>query len=493
MTRLFALSVCLAAMAACARAEPATGTTEESTPKSEAMAGSSSKTESRWLGVGAGSLPSDYQVSIAQDLALADEVLPGPGTILFGPGKGAQVSRLQSSVGPDRVLAGLGDLLAPRGGRETTFVGAELNIDGAATPARVLKELRELLSRAGEPFVVYVAGHGEEGKIALWPQEVLELSKLVSHLERKPLRRRAIFVVTTCFGGSFAELAFSGPGKDKRATTADRCGLFATTGDLPADGCDPNPNRRAQEGYGIHFINALRSRDRDGRSLLQQVIDVDGDGRVSLLEAHARARIASKSANVPTTTSEHYLRSVAPASGPSASVDLPEERAVVTALVARLGLNRKATPRLSSLRERVASELAVIEGKHRLASALAEKDKRVEYQSYRRATGELLAKWPVLDDPWHPDYAGVLSEHRAAIASHLETSRSHEAYRAAVAKVVASEDEVWALRTSAAPWENLLRAIDTQILAGRLKARGGPDWARYQTFLRCERSIPERR
>src|SRR4029077_2773259 len=99
-----------------------------------------------------------------------------------------------------------------------------------------------------------------------------------------------------------------------------RCGLFASTWDREASGCDPDPDRREQESYPLHFLHALRAEDRDGHPLNRDDLDLDHDGTISLLEAHTRARIMDASIDVPTTTSERWLRGVAPASGPTSPV-----------------------------------------------------------------------------------------------------------------------------------------------------------------------------
>lgn len=481
--RSWSLALCGALLAAaCSRSR------EERTSQAdpEPAAPSPSVSDRRWLAVAAGAAPGDFQISIAQDLALAREALPGSGTILFGPGKNAQVATLAADRKGDELVGKLGDLLAPRGGRDSRFAPTTLAVDAPATPERFLAELRTLLSRPGEPAFVYVAGHGEEDTIAMWPQAALKVDDVGDELDRLVPRRRLVLMMTTCFGGSFADLAFA-PGAETEGVSGDFCGLFATTGDLPADGCDPNPDRRSQEGYGIHFLNALLGRDRDGASS-SAGLDVDGDGRISLLEAHTRARSTSQSANVPTTTSEQFLRAVAPKSGDAMPLEIAEERAVIDALAARLGL--AVGPDVRTARERVARELAALETKHRLAASLADRAREKENDAYRMAMGDLLARWPVLDDPWHADYAATLAGERAAITAHLEQSPSYARYRAAVAAAIASEDEMWALRARAAPWENLLRAIDTEILAGRLKSAGGAPWRRYQRFLECERTIP---
>ena len=204
--------------------------------------------------------------------------------------------------------------------------------------------------------------------------------------------------------------------------------------------------------------------------------------RVTLLEAHTRARIASTAADVPVTTSERWLRVSAPASGPTAPVELPEEVATIEALGARLGLvGREA----DAQRHLAQSEQVIAAASARLELSRAEED-----AAYRALAAGLLARWPVLDDPWHPDFRTTVERDAAAIAEHLDGSADHARYHTARAATALVDAEVAELGREAAPYERLARAIETRTLAARLAARGGPDWATYTAILDCERTAP---
>src|SRR5690606_6693955 len=114
------------------------------------------------------------------------------------------------------------------------------------------------------------------------------------------------------------------------------CGLFATTAEDEASGCDADPDRARQEGFGVHFLSALRGLGRDGAPL--ERADLDGDGAVSLLEAHAHARVAGASIDVPTLTSERFLRYAVPDAIEDRPGDDPVEAYVVESLSRALGL-----------------------------------------------------------------------------------------------------------------------------------------------------------
>ncbi len=451
----------------------------------------------RWIAVGGASAPIDAQVSIEQDVALAREVLGEGGIVLFAAGAGApvvQVEQRAAAVEGDPLRLELADLFAPRAGRGATYRAPEIPVDGAATSAELAAQLRAELAADAPPLFLYFAGHGNFGAtpadatVALWDEGALSVTGLASILDEPAVRRPIRMVITSCFGGGFAELAFDGAKEKAGATPRDRCALFATTWDLPASGCDPNPDRRVQESYGLHFLNALRGLDRDGKLIERAELDVDGDGELSLLEAHTRARIAARSLTTPTTTSERFLRAVAPKTGRPRLTIAPEERAVIAALGP--GLNVETWPDLERALDDLGRQLDESDAAIAELEKQVETARKVEEAAYTRAASQILSQWPVLDDPWHPAFERSLTEHRDAIAQQLATSDLYVAYRSAAQQVMEADAAVWARREAAAPLENLYRAVETAALAARLAARGGASWKRYQQFLACERWVP---
>jgi hypothetical protein len=440
----------------------------------------------RWLAAGGGSTPEFNQVSIEQDLGLARTVLGAGGLLLFAGGRGAHGVQVESTAAvADPLVAQLADLFAPRGGRTSSYRATTLEVDAAATVDNVQTAMAAATATAdAAPLMIYLAGHGVPGAtpgdtaIDLWGQASLRAVDLATTLDAGA--RAVRVVVTSCFSGGFAELAFVGA--DAQGPPArGRCGLFAATAEREASGCDPNPDRAAQEGYGLHFLNALRGRDRDGQPLARAAIDLDGDGRVSLLEAHTRVRVASRGIDVPTTTSDRWLRAKVPGlRGRSTAAALPEEEAVIAALAGELGDELAARAALV----RAQTDMSEVTGRIDQAGA-------AEDTAYRRAAAEVLARWPVLDDPWHPDFAATLAAGRTAIAAHLQASAAYAEYQAARAAGEAAQTEMGAALSRSARLERLVRAHETRALAGRLKARGGADWQAYAALLACERWVPD--
>lgn len=439
----------------------------------------------RWLAIGGGATPEFNQVSIEQDLRLAQEVFGTGGALLFAGGAGSHGVQVEDpSPRGDPLVATLGELFAPRGGRGASYRPTVLAPLAAATPANALAALKAALAEPGPPLVVYLAGHGERGEaprlggISLWGQASLRVADLAAVLDAA--QRPAQIVATSCFSGSFGELVFAGAEPSAGSAATERCGLFAATAERESSGCDPNPDRAAQEGFALHFLHALRGEDRTGARLPAGEIDFDGDGVVSPLEAHARARIAGAGIDVPTTTSDRWLRAAAPARGRGVAVSLPEEQAVIDRLGPALGIAAREAD--------VARALAAVFKDMEAAYARVDAASEREDAAYRAAAAELLARFPVLDDPWHPDFAATIAGHGDEISGLLATSAAFAEFRAAQAEVGAAHEAVAELLARSARIERLARALDTRALAGRLKARGGAAWRVYEKLLACERA-----
>lgn len=467
-----------------------------SEPKSASVASGVARevapTHVRWLALGGGVEPGSNQVSIEQDLALVGQTLGPGGLTLFagGPGR-SPVQVLQDRE--EKGIAGglhrrLGDLFWPQDGRDAAFRETTLAVHGDAHAETVLANLLDALEqKSPDPLFVFVAAHGEPGPqpnenlVRLWggaPINVVDLTGLVEELPRsRPLR----LVMATCFAGGFAEIAFEGADPKRGSSALDACGLFATTWDTEAAGCDPNPDRRAQESYLLHLMHALRGHDRHGK---RAAVDLDGDGRISLLEAHARVRVASRSVSIPTSTSERWLRQAVGMIPPVPSGPVPElveEHAVIAALSRELELDGA---------DAVRAELITLEEKAKnLDDALHSLELSLDVASADLRIA-LLERWPVLDDPYHPGYAATLEAHGAAIRALLDTSSVAAAYRQAQATARRGALALEDLDVAMAMARRLLRAHENLAAAAELRDRGGEAFARYLKLLRCERTIP---
>ena len=440
----------------------------------------------RYIAVGGGATPEYTEVSLEQDIQLAQQVLPGPGALLFAGGSdSASVRTLSPTLQSDTLLHKLGDLFDPRATRDSRYRRTKLTAQAATLDNFDTTLKRALAGGGGEPLLVYIATHGLQGdrardnRVELWGGEPLEVAHLDA-LTADPARR-VRFVIASCYSGGFAELAFKGAEVAGGASAAQRCGLFAGTWDRQTSGCDPNPDRRVQEGYSLHVLHALRGQDRAGQSLPLSELDLDGDGKVGLLEAHTRARIASHSIDVPTTTSERYLREVERREAKPNSKLSPEDAAVVQKLGARLGLLTRAA--VDKRYKELGSQLDAVQDE------LDAKDAELD-RSQAKLSARVLARWPVLNDPYHDDFAATLKQSEAAIAALLVEAPEAREGAQLREQTDALAERAGALEADEAVTLRLLRAYETQGLAASLAARGGAAFKHYQALLACERGTP---
>jgi hypothetical protein len=449
----------------------------------------------RSLVIGGGPLPDSSEISLEQNVKLALGVLPGPSIALFGGGPGTQSVRIDD-VAPERsLMVRLGELFAPRPSRSSRFRASELDARRADLASAESAIARALAENTRTPLTLYIAAHGEQAEAAadnaalVWGNDALTARRIAELHD--PSQRPLQLIVTSCFSGGFAELAFVAADEKLGAARAPRCGLFAGPWDRETSGCDPDPNRAAQESYSLHMLQALAQRDRDGQPLALERVDFDRDGRVSPLEAHGYARIAARSIDMPTTTSERYLRSVqrdqrgqrsaARARSDDAIGLLPEDAAVAGELSRRLELPDEDAAR------RAFEQLGAARAEQ--AEAVAAAEEAVD-RAYWPLVTRLLERFPVLDNPYHPQLSATLAAHAADIDALLDRSPEAEAHRAAAQALAALDQQAIELELRETVVMRLVRARETLALAAALARRGGDDFTYYRAFLACERAFP---
>jgi hypothetical protein len=440
----------------------------------------------RFLALGGGPTPESNEVSLEQDIELVQRALPAPGLVLFAGGSGSpSVRELDPNPKGDPVRTALGELFAPRSGRQSRYRAPSFSAE-RATLENVEARLTAALSEGDGELLVYIAMHGDQGSeakdnsVALWgggALSVADLAALHEH-QRRPLR----LIATSCFSGGFGELAFAGAdAASHHPSPVPRCGLFAGTADRETSGCDPNPNRRAQESYGLHLAHALAGTRRDGTPLGPGDADFDKDGKVGLLDAHTWARIQAVSFDVPTTTSERWLRQVERGSAPIDRALAPEDSVVIERLGAALGLSGE-----SAVQQRWSAL-------DRQLEALESSINRAEGELADRVASEatlLLERWPVLDDPFHPDFDATFRDNRAAIEQLLAGSPEARERAHAEQRMRALYDELDAVAVQEARVLRVSRAYETMHKAAALRKRGGAAAKHYATLLACERAAP---
>lgn len=430
-----------------------------------------------WLIVGGGGTPEQNQVSIEDDVLLAQQVLPGRGTTLFAGGPASNAVVVSKKQDNETLRARLGELFAPMD-RDTTYAKTRVVSSGAALRSKILGTLEQNL--VGEkPLIFYFAGHGDMGAqqkdnvISTWGNDVITVTDLAQTLDKSQARPVKL-AMTSCFSGGFADVIFTDADPTKGVAPGLRCGVFASPWDMEASGCDPDPDRRNHEGFGVYFLNALRGVDRENHKI---DVDRNRDG-ISLLEAFSQARVSSKSIDVPTTTSERFLRAkVTDRDAPETSVILPEESFVISRLLEREHLESvdQAAEKLAEL------QLEMADAQVALDTATTE-----ETRAFRVVAAQLLARWPALSDPWHPEFEQTIEQHGTEVQQFLDTSLEYMEFKGATANTNIASNRLSNLQVSVAPLRRIVRASENLQLASSLRVKSREDFEKFQAIRACE-------
>src|SRR5262249_35051506 len=109
-------------------------------------------------------------------------------------------------------------------------------------------------------------------------------------------------------------------------------------------------------------------------------------------------------------------------------------------------------------------------------------------QTYAALRIAMLERWPVLDDPWHPDFTRTIAQSSKDIMNLLEHSPKANAYKEARERIERRALAMDDLKSERALVERIVRAYENLELARKLRAQGGEKWNHYRELLRCERS-----
>ncbi len=433
-----------------------------------------------WVIIGAVTGPTMNQVSIEEEVAAVEELLgPDRGILLYAGGpatRGVLVSgRPTDAPQTDPLLIAVSDLVGLANLVDSHYRPLSVSPHDAATPDIIRANLSIAVGSLGDTLTVWLAGHGDQtinawdAAVGTWGGGTFNADMLKNLLLLDTTGRPVQLIATQCFGGGFADALVAHP---ERA-----CGAFAAVWDLPASGCDPDPDA-PRTSYGVHLRAALAGE--------VVVHDIDGNSFIGLSEAHASAVLAVSGIDVPTLSSQYLIERAMrldlinqadPDTDDHLPADLLEERFLVDTLLDRLGLTIGT---FDQAHEEVSLALeAFDEEALPMAEALD--------AAAAEARGRLLAQWPELADAWHPDFVSTLSNHRAAITRFFDLSPEVAAWLSRRAEY----DESDAMRHEL---ELKLRALDRvdvnlKILRNATKAFEHPDLLETFFSLRnCERA-----
>jgi hypothetical protein len=283
--------------------------------------------------VGGGPTPDSNQVSLESNTRYALRLLNGARSnrALFASGEAQKptVNYLPTDeprYQARRVLAWLLDDDQPEA--SLRYRAARVSpLHGATSQKSVAREMKHLASslKPNETALVYFTGHGSPGSkralgraqedfenntFALWGGGELSVREFAPLLQAISPQNPVVLVMVQCYSGGFFNAFFQGGDPQKPWLNRDWCGFFAAIKEKQASGCTPEINERNYHDFSTHFFAALSGRTRYGQAVSNA--DYDRNGAVSMLEAYAYANIHDLSADVPTCTSDEFLRHALP-------------------------------------------------------------------------------------------------------------------------------------------------------------------------------------
>jgi hypothetical protein len=178
---------------------------------------------------------------------------------------------------------------------------------------RYFKEHGSLLKK-GDKLVCYYTGHGSKGlkkdsqntSLLLWHDGAYRMKDFAQKLQELPTGVDVVLIMVQCYSGGFQNVIFQNGDSPKGLSKRNIAGFFSTVYNRISAGCTPQVNDDDFEEYSRYFWRGLTGLSSVGDDV--EKADFDNDGRVSLNEAHAYVIINLDSVDVPTTTSELFLR-----------------------------------------------------------------------------------------------------------------------------------------------------------------------------------------
>lgn len=447
---------------------------------------------------------------------------PSPSIIIFGGGWGAEGTQASLEANVDalaRVMKGrhprilfaagdprtrsvqvlakdrdetaeiLGMIFDRRDNIDVTYRPPHTGFDGPATRQGLLAEIdRSRGDAAGT--IVFGVGHGggetdeHAATLELWGTDNrLAADELARQLDAGRRKGPIAFVLGECHAGAFTDIAWTGGHGKGQVASPTRCVLAAVPRDREAAGCTPDVDDPEARGYIAAIADALAHR---------QEADFDHDGRVSLAEAHAYARIYDDTVDAPVSTSQTWLKkALGKRAARAQSVKLarilekarPAERTVITRL--------NPYPADPDAARTAADQLAEIDRRSERLQDENDAAQRKFDKLRLSLLDQVLARYPELVNPYHPEARRLLGGGAAELMAFLRTRRELNELVSLDDAIADREEERLELDKEASRLERFLDAIET-VANEELLRKSGPrrDVEVLDRFLACEAMSP---
>jgi hypothetical protein len=452
------------------------------------------------LTIGGGYSPEGNQVSLEKNVLLFQRMLSEQSAdlarndIFFAdgaaPGKDVQVHDLERLPEANRLMA---QVFGETESLGLTYRNHELaNVRDASRPETIRAWFRDHGSKMhdGDRLIIYVTAHGHRSRdskkeydtsIAMWDQSTLRMSEFASLLDDMDPKVDIVMVMVQCYTGGFAHLIYKGGSPQNGLSPQNRVGFYATVHDRPAAGCTPEVNEANYEEYSTFFLAALRGIDRTGTRTERP--DYDGDGRVSLEEAHAYVILNADTIDLPVKTSGEFLR-VESEFGKGESDLLRNAESFETLL-------KYASPVETVLLKKLSEKLD-LSGEDRIDEAWRRSSNdrrrrgppRRNNEAGNRIGNDLLKRWAELKNPFNPLVTEMLTARSEEFVNAVKDHPDYARFRDELGKQTSATSE----DVSRVYHERFLSVADHVVLAENLRRRKNPlKIAEYEAIVSAER------
>lgn len=462
-----------------------------------------------FLVIGGGDTPSNNQVSLEknvqffQRLLIDSEGLGISADVLFSDGfAGTRDLQFVPQEDPPRLNLLLARLFDHEHGLNFSYRPHKLNDIRGPSTRRGLDEWFNTAGRKlgeSDRLFIYFTGHGGPGNpatdttISMWCERPMRVSEFVGLLDRLSPKVQVVLIMVQCHSGGFASAIFKDGKVGNTLSPARRCGFFATTFDRNAAGCTPDTAEEDYKDYSTYFFAALDGKTRAGKPI--QGCDIDGDGHVSLAEAHAYVNLHSDTIDIPVSTSEALLRQFSKTgggglAGPQMQFDAliekasPPQKAVLEGLSGQLNLT--AGNRYEESRRLADLLLAERKTVDRERSMKSDETDKIARQIRRR----LIGRWPELSNPWHPRVADMMKQEGAQMQEFIEHDSDNPRWDLLRRDGDRLDDRSLDIERKWVKCQRLLRMLETVALAANIEKVASPAVVeRYKQLLEDEAGI----
>lgn len=290
------------------------------------------------------------------------------------------------------------------------------NVTGSTEAEALVKDLERGFSALGpgDRMTLIYNGHGLQGEdegeghvLRLWKDTRLSVRELERLLTRVHPEVPVRMLFTQCYSGGFLHTIRPGGAREGALATGKRCGFAAESEDRESEGCSPSIKIGEYRDYTTYFFAALRGKTRLGGPVARD-IDRNGDGVLSLHEAHLYVLRDADNADLPRSSSEMYLERWQPwylRWIDTGAVPDNEYGRLAQELANRLGLSSGQTfaaGRIRSRRDELSAKIDALRSeKTRLIESKAEIEKTLQQ--------DVTLRWPEAGRPYTRGFAIFLN------------------------------------------------------------------------------------